>query len=70
MPTVERPHHAGLGEIVTLIAAATQTNEDVGGLLMLALGVGIYACMAFKDWLSDVRYYRAREIVRSRELGQ
>ena len=55
---------------MSLIAAATQTNEDVGGLLMLALGVGIYACIAFKDWLSDVRYYRARDIVRSRELDQ
>jgi len=53
---------------MSLIAAATQTNEDVGGLFFLALGVGIYACIAFKDWLSDVRYYRAREIVREREV--
>lgn len=34
---------------------------------MLLIGVGIYALVAFKDWLSDVRYYRAREIVRKRE---
>ena len=53
---------------MSLIATAATTNEDIGGVVMLALGVGIYACIAFKDWLSDVRYYRAREIVREREV--
>ena len=55
---------------MSLIATAARTNEDLGGVVMLAVGVGIYACIAFKDWLSDVRYYRARQVVRDREAGQ
>ena len=51
---------------MNLIATA-QANADAGGLVMVSIGVAIYALIAFKDWLSDVRYYRARQIVRERE---
>lgn len=42
-------------------------TEDVGGLAMVLLGVTIYALVVLKDYLSDVRYYRARRVVRERE---
>lgn len=42
-------------------------TEDVGGLAFVLLGITIYALIALKDYVSDVRYYRARRIIRERE---
>lgn len=42
-------------------------TEDVGGLAFLLLGAFIYALIVIKDYVNDVRYYRARRIVRERE---
>jgi hypothetical protein len=39
----------------------------MGGVLILGLGVVLYAGVTLKQWLADVRYYRARRIVRGRE---
>lgn len=50
----------------TVCAAATQ-HDDLGGVLILLIGVTVYAGIALKDYLSDVRYYRARRIVRDRQ---
>lgn len=50
----------------TVCAAATQ-HDDLGGLLILLIGVTFYAGVVIKDYLADVRYYRARRIVRDRQ---
>lgn len=40
---------------------------DAGGFGFVLIGVAFYAFVALKDYLSDVRYYRARKLVRERE---
>ena len=49
------------------LLATSGTPEDLGGLVILGVGVVFYGLIALKDWLKDVRYYRARRVVRSRE---
>ena len=51
---------------VNLIGTA-QANADAGGLVILVIGLTLYALIAFYDWLKDVRYYRARKICRNRD---
>jgi len=62
---VEKPHTAGLGETVNLIATAGPTDEW-GGVLIVAIAILLNVFTWVREWWSDVRYYRARSIVRRR----
>lgn len=55
------------GKEVTHLLATTGTPDEWGGAVLVGLGILAYAVMGFVDYLRDVRYYRARKIVRSRE---
>lgn len=51
-----------------LIAAINSEDPDSWGtLVVFAIGGLAYAGWAVYEWLKDVRYYRARQIVRDRE---
>lgn len=49
------------------LLATAGAHDEYGGLVCLLLSVGYYAFIALKDYCSDVRYYRARRLVRDRE---
>jgi hypothetical protein len=51
---------------VQLLAAAG-AHDEYGGLICLILGVALYAFVVVKDYCRDVRYYRARRLVRDRD---
>lgn len=44
-----------------------QTTDEAGALAAVVLSVVLYGLMALREWWSDVRYYRARKVVRKRE---
>jgi hypothetical protein len=46
---------------------STSHPGEYGGLICLAGSVVFYAFIALKDYYNDVRYYRARRLVRERE---
>ena len=48
------------------LLASTGTPDEYGGAIIAAAGLVFYGLVVLKDWLVDVRYYRARRIVRSR----
>jgi hypothetical protein len=50
---------------VNLIATAGPTDEW-GGVLIVAIAMLLNVLTWVREWWSDVRYYRARSIVRRR----
>lgn len=49
------------------VIATAAAHDEYGGLVILALGAAYYGAVVLKDYLGDVRYYRARRVVRDRE---
>jgi hypothetical protein len=49
---------------MNLIGAAIE--NDIGGWLIVAIAILLNLFTVLREWWSDVRYYRARKIVRRR----
>jgi len=55
------------GKVVSHVFAAAQVHDEYGGILIVATAIAYHAAQAVYYYVKDVRYYRARKLVRDRE---